>query len=69
MQKQYTVEEIQTILTQAKISAQNASQKYLDERLGGEDNFPCGFAWVNIYGIKGNTKMGRAMKAAGIEKD
>ena len=69
MQKQYTVEEIQTILTQAKISAQNASQKYLDERLGGEDNFPCGFAWVNIYGIKGNTKLGRAMKAAGIEKD
>ena len=69
MQKQYTVEEIQTILTQAKISAQDASQKYLDERLGGEDNFPCGFAWVNIYGIKGNTKMGRAMKAAGIEKD
>ena len=41
MQKQYTVEEIKTILTQAKISAQNASQKYLDERLGGEDNFPC----------------------------
>ena len=29
----------------------------------------CGFAWVNIWGIKGNTKLGRAMKAAGIEKD
>ena len=29
----------------------------------------CGFAWVNIYKIKGNTKLGRAMKQAGYEKD
>ena len=29
----------------------------------------CGFASVNIHGIKGNTKLGRAMKQAGIRKD
>ena len=29
----------------------------------------CGFAWVNIHGIKGNTKLGKRMKAAGYEKD
>ena len=29
----------------------------------------CGFAWVNIYGIKGSTKLGRRMKQAGFEKD
>jgi hypothetical protein len=29
----------------------------------------CGFAWVNIYKIKGNTKLGRAMKQAGYTKD
>ena len=65
----YTKEEIQSIITQAKVEATNASQTYLDEKLGGEDTYPCGFAWVNIYGIKGNTKLGKAMKAAGIEKD
>lgn len=65
----YTKEEIQSIITQAKVEATTASQTYLDEKLGGEDTYPCGFAWVNIYGIKGNTKLGKAMKAAGIEKD
>ena len=28
----------------------------------------CGFAWVNIYGVKGNTKLGKTLKAAGIEQ-
>jgi hypothetical protein len=34
----------------------------------------CGFAWVNLYEyqgqkLKGNTKIGRALKAAGIEQN
>ena len=29
----------------------------------------CGFAWVNIWGIKGNTKLGRNLKAAGVQQD
>ena len=37
--------------------------------LQGKDNYPCGFAWVNIHGVKGNTKLGRNMKAAGIKQD
>jgi hypothetical protein len=66
--KQYTIDDIKTIIAQAKVAAENASQKYLTEKMNGEDNYPCGFAWVDILGIKGNTKMGRALKAAGIEK-
>lgn len=65
----YSVMEMEDISIKATQAARNAAGDYLVEKLGGEDNFPCGFAWVNIYGIKGNTKMGRAMKAAGIEKD
>lgn len=29
----------------------------------------CGFAWVNIYNVKGNTKLGKLLKAAGIRQD
>ena len=29
----------------------------------------CGFAWANIYGVKGNTKLGKRMKAAGLSQD
>ena len=62
-------EELKIIINEAKKAAEIASTTYLTEKLGGEDNFPCGFAWVNIFGIKGNTKQGKAFKAAGIEKD
>lgn len=66
---EYTVDQIKEIVVEAKTAAHEASQKYLDEKLGGQDMYSCGFAWVNIWHIKGNTKMGKNMKAAGIEKN
>ena len=65
----FNTEELTIIINKAKKAAEIASTTYLTEKLGGEDNFPCGFAWVNIFGVKGNTKQGKAFKAAGIEKD
>jgi hypothetical protein len=62
-------EELKNIINEAKTAANKASKEYLDVNLKGEDNYPCGFAWVNIYGVKGNTKQGKAFKAAGLEKD
>ena len=65
----YGPETLKIIISEAKTAANKASMKYLDETLKGEDNYPCGFAWVNIFGVKGNTKQGKAFKAAGLEKD
>ena len=62
----YTVEDIQNILALAKAEAYGAAMTHLDEY--GEQAY-CGFAWVNIHGIKGNTKLGKRMKAAGLDKD
>ena len=42
------------------------------EKTGGNqygEPMYCGFASTKIYGVKGNTKLGKAFKAAGIEKD
>ena len=67
--ERYTVEDIQQIVAEACAAAYAAADVY------EQDNFPnggwgaCGFAWVNIYGIKGNTKIGRRMKLAGVGKD
>ena len=66
---EYTVEQIKKIVAEAKLAAFEAADKFFKERLGGRDQYACGFAWVNIYGIKGNTKLGRAMKAAGVRQD
>lgn len=65
----YTVAELQNILTEAQTAAHAAADKFFKEQLGGVDRYACGFAWVDIYGIKGNTKLGRTMKAAGFRKD
>ena len=62
----YTVEDIQNILALAKAEAYGAAMTHIDEY--GEQAY-CGFAWVNIHGIKGNTKLGKRMKAAGLDKD
>ena len=40
------------ILDDASVAASMASMKYFNDTLGGADTFPCGFAWVNVYGIK-----------------
>ena len=62
----YTVEDLQTIMAAAKTAAYDAATAHIDTY--GERGY-CGFAWVNIHGIKGNTKLGKRMKAAGYEKD
>ncbi len=73
--KLYTVLDLQCIMAEAKPSAAIAAQSFLDDwnaSTGTNQNrepMYCGFAWVNIYKIKGNTKLGRAMKQAGYTKD
>ena len=64
----YTPEQVQNIVAEAKTAARVAAQKFFQERLGGVDQFSCGFAWVDIFGVKGNTKLGKAFAAAGVRK-
>ena len=64
----YTVQDIRVILDRAQAAAeQAAAQAY--EQNGNTDWDACGFAWVNIYKVKGNTKLGKALKAAGVRQD
>jgi hypothetical protein len=62
----YTVEDLQAIRAAALQHASDAANAHLEQY--GEHAY-CGFAWINIYGIKGSTKLGRRMKQAGFEKD
>jgi len=66
---QFTIEQIKDIVTEAKAAAYEAADEHENKYYPEGGWGACGFAWVNIYGIKGNTKAGRAMKAAGITKD
>ena len=33
------------------------------------DRGACGFAWVNVWGVRSNSKLGQALKAQGFRKD
>ena len=55
------------IMTAHKVASgeAHAEAKMLESIHG--DGYPCGFAWVTSY-VKGNTKEGKALKAAGFKK-
>lgn len=61
-----TAEQVPAIVAEARQAAQAAAREYFDRVLGGQDRFACGFAWVNIYKVRGNTKIGRALKSCDI---
>ena len=65
----YTQEQVNAIVAEAKQAAFQAADKFFKERLGGKDQYACGFAWTNIYKVKGNTKLGKMLKAAGVRQD
>ncbi len=67
-------EAFEEILYEAELEGFKAANEYFQDTLGGTDNYPCGFAWVNIYSfngkkLAGNTKAGKALKAAGVKQN
>jgi hypothetical protein len=64
----YTQEQVNQIVGKAREAAHEAASKFFQEKLGGQDQYACGFAWVDIYGVKGNTRLGKMLKAAGVER-
>ena len=61
-----TQEQVNEIVAEAMTQARTAALAALN-KYGDRD--ACGFAWTNIYGVKGNTKLGKMLKAAGVRQD
>lgn len=62
---------LNAIIIEAHEAARKEAHEYLEKHFGGNDAGACGFAWVEIWDyegkrIKGNTKLGKQLKAAGI---
>ena len=58
---------VQDACNEAAMAARSAAKQTL-AALGG-DRGACGFAWVNVWGVRSNSKLGNALKAAGFRKD
>ena len=64
----YTQEQINDIVTEAKIAARVAAETFFREKLHGVDQYTCGFAWVDIFGVRSNSKIGKALAFGGFRK-
>ena len=58
----YTREQMLGVFEEARAAAVLASKEYFAKELGGKDSWPCGFAWVELYGVDGRSKMGKLLK-------
>lgn len=58
---------ITAVITEAQEAAYKAADAFENEYFPDGGWGACGFAWVDIP-VKGNTKLGRALKAAGVSK-
>ncbi len=58
---------VATAVAIAKQDAHEAAAKFFQEKLGGRDQYACGFAWVTVY-EKGSSKLGRELIKNGFRK-
>ena len=66
--RNYTAEEVANIVHRAQVAAREESERYLRDTLKGKDDMPCGFASVEIYEVRANSKAGKVLAAAGMRK-
>jgi hypothetical protein len=64
-----TKDEVVELFQDANIASYLVSSRFLEEELGGKDAYPCGFGWVEIYGIRANSKVGKVLAELGLRKD
>jgi hypothetical protein len=65
----FTQDQVNAIVREARDAAYAASDEFFRVKLGGVDQYACGFAWTSIFRVKGNTKLGKTLKAAGLKQD
>lgn len=63
---EFTQQQVNNIVFEARAAADRAARDAL-AKYGDRD--ACGFAWCNIYGVKGNTRLGKMLSAAGVRKN
>jgi hypothetical protein len=60
---------VQMAHVKALAAAQSAAQAFSDKHFNGSDGGACGFAWVDVYKVRSNSKMGKALQEVGFRKD
>jgi hypothetical protein len=59
-------EVVQDACNEAAMAARTAAKAFYAKH---GDRDACGFAWVNVWGVRSNSKIGKALQAQGFRKD
>ena len=62
----FDLDTVQDALNEAGMAARTAAKAFHAQH---GDRDCCGFAWVNVWGVRSNSKLGKALQAAGFRKD
>jgi hypothetical protein len=60
--------QVQQAHDKAMAAARAAAQAFSNKHFNGKDGGACGFAWVNVYKVRSNSKLGKALSAVGFRK-
>ena len=56
-------------IVKGKALAEQASSDFFRTKLNGQDQFACGFAWVDVFVDRTNSKQAQELIKAGFKKD
>lgn len=60
------ITQVEAAVAVAQAEAAKACREFLAKH---GDRDACGFAWVNVWGVRSNSKLGKALQAAGFRRD
>jgi len=63
--KTFNLDAVQDACNEAAHQARTATKAFLQKN---GDRDLCGFAWVTVHGVRSNSKLGKALAAAGFSK-
>jgi hypothetical protein len=62
------LEQVQLAHTKALAAAESAARAFSQKHMNGCDGGACGFAWVDVYKVRSNSKLGKALQTVGFRK-
>jgi hypothetical protein len=61
----FNAEAVQTACNEASIQARTAAKDFFQKH---GDRDACGFAWVDVYGVRSNSRLGKTLQSFGFRK-
>jgi hypothetical protein len=62
----YNAEAVQAACNEAAMAARTAAKAHYDQH---GDRDACGFAWVNVYKVRSNSRLGKTLQSYGFRRD